>query len=149
MDNELTSKIIGAAIEAHRALGGPGLLERVYETALLYELTWRGLRCQQQVAIPVKYKHVMTKETLYLDLLVEEKIIIEVKATSQDCPISAAQLLTYLRLTGLQLGLLLNFGKKQMKEGITRLINTPPCVDSARENSALFTLSVSSEADKP
>ncbi len=110
MEAELTRKIIGAAIEVHRALGG-----RVYELSLL------ELRCQRQLAIPVKYKTI--RDLLFLDILVENKIIIEVKATELDHSVYQSQLLTYLRLSGMKLGLLLNFGKKQLKDGVCRVVN--------------------------
>ena len=123
MENELTKKIIGAAIETHRTLGGPGLLESIYEEALCHELSLLGLNFQRQLIVPVKYKNIVIRDPLFLDVLVESKIILEVKATELDHSIYQAQLLTYLRLTGLKLGLLLNFGKKQLKDGVCRVVN--------------------------
>jgi|SRR5216684_8288392 GxxExxY protein len=126
MENQISRQIIGAAIEVHRTLGGPGLLESIYEAALFHELTMQGLHCQRQIAIPVKYKNIVIRDPLFLDILVENKVIVEVKATEHDHPIHQTQLLTYLRLSGMKLGLLLNFGKKQVKEGISRMINGYP-----------------------
>jgi GxxExxY protein len=123
MENEISRKVIGAAIEVHKVLGGPGLLESIYEDALMYELTSVGLRCQKQVAVPVRYKDIVVRDPLFLDILVEDRVILEVKATEQDHSIFRTQLLTYLRLTNLYLGLLLNFGKMHMKDGISRVVN--------------------------
>jgi GxxExxY protein len=123
MEAELTRKIIGAAIEVHRTLGGPGLLESIYEEALCHELSVLGLQYQRQLAIPVKYKNIVIKDPLFLDILVENSIILEIKATDLDHSVYQAQLLTYLRLTGMKLGLLLNFGKKQLKDGVCRVVN--------------------------
>jgi GxxExxY protein len=124
VDNELSGQIIGAAIEVHRVLGGPGLLESIYEAALCHEFSLKKLNFQRQLSIPVRYKGVVIRDPLYLDLLVEGKIIVEVKATEQDPLIHQTQLLTYLRLTGIRLGLLINFGKRHVKDGICRLINS-------------------------
>ena len=123
LDNTLTYKIIGAAIEVHRTLGGPGLLESIYESALCHELTLQGLKFQSQVPVEVCYKGVIVREPLILDILVENQIIVEVKATEKENSIHEVQLLTYLRLTRLHLGLLINFGSKHIKEGIRRVIN--------------------------
>lgn len=123
MERELSGKIIGAAIEVQRTLGGPGLLESVYEEALCHELLLKGLSVQRQLNVPVIYKGMSIKEPLYLDILVENKVIIEVKAVEKDNPLFEVQLLTYLRLTNLKLGLLINFGKTYVKNGIIRVIN--------------------------
>ncbi|MGZ3634061.1 MAG: GxxExxY protein [Parachlamydiaceae bacterium] len=123
MENELSYKIIGAAIEVHRTLGGPGLLEGVYESALCHELQLMGLKIQTQLLIPVKYKNVVVSDPLCLDILVENRVIVEVKATEKEHAIYQAQLLTYLRLTGLKLGLLINFGQSSVKDGIHRVVN--------------------------
>jgi GxxExxY protein len=123
MENELSHKIIGAAIEVHRTLGGPGLLESIYESALCYELSLQGLNVQRQLAIPVLYKGSFIKDPLYVDVIVENKVIVEVKATEKDHPIFETQTLTYLRLTGIKLGLLINFGKDHVKDGISRIVN--------------------------
>ncbi|HSX10440.1 MAG TPA: GxxExxY protein [Chlamydiales bacterium] len=122
MENEISRKIIGAAIEVHRVLGGPGLLESIYEEALFYELITQGLHCKRQLPVPVKYKNIIIRDPLMLDILVENSVIVEVKATEQDHSIYETQLLTYLRLSKLRLGLLLNFGKKHLKDGISRVI---------------------------
>ena len=124
IDNELSSQIIGAAIEVHRILGGPGLLESIYEAALCREFFLRKLNFQKQLPISVQYKGSVIRDPLYLDLVVEGKIIVEVKATEQDSMIYQTQLLTYLRLTGTRLGLLINFGKRHLKDGVCRLINS-------------------------
>jgi GxxExxY protein len=124
VDNELSGQIIGAAIEAHRVLGGPGLLESIYEAALCHEFSLRKLNFQRQLPVAVQYKGVIIRDQLYLDLLVEGKIIVEAKATEHDPLIHKTQLLTYLRLTGMHLGLLINFGKRHVKDGICRLINS-------------------------
>jgi GxxExxY protein len=121
MENEISRKIIKAAIEVHRVLGGPGLLESIYETALYHELLLQGVKCQRQLSVPVKYKEITIRDPLFLDLLVEDKVIVEVKATDQDNPIYQKQLLTYLRLSGMRLGLLLNFGKSHIKDGLAGL----------------------------
>jgi GxxExxY protein len=123
VNNALTYKIIGAAMEVHRTLGGPGLLESIYESALCHELVLQGLKIQSQVPVEVCYKGVIIREPLVLDILVENQIIIEVKATEKENPIHEVQLLTYLRLTGLRLGLVINFGSRHIKEGVKRVIN--------------------------
>lgn len=122
-EDQLSYEIIGAAIEVHQTLGGPGLLESVYEGALCHELQLRGFQIQKQVTIPVKYKNMIVRDPLCLDILVERKVIIEVKATEKDHSIHQAQLLTYLRLTDLKLGLLINFGQSYVKDGIQRVVN--------------------------
>jgi GxxExxY protein len=122
-ENEISYKIIGAAIEVHRFLGGPGLLESVYESSLCHELSLTGLNFQKQLLVPVKYKNISVKEPLCLDIFVEKKVIIEVKASEKEHAIHQAQLLTYLRLTGAKLGLLINFGQKCVKDGVSRVIN--------------------------
>ena len=123
LDNSLSYKIIGAAIEVHRTLGGPGLLEKIYESALCHELSLQGLRTRTQVPVDVNYKGVKIRDPLFIDILVEDKIIVEVKATEKENPIHEVQLLTYLRLTGLRLGLVVNFGSRHLKDEISRVIN--------------------------
>ena len=123
MENEISKKVIGAAIETHRILGGPGLLEHIYEEALCYELSLIGLQYQRQLAVPVKYKGIIISNPLFLDILVANKVILEIKATELDHAIYQKPLLTYLRLSGMKLGLVLNFGKKQLKDGICRVVN--------------------------
>jgi GxxExxY protein len=122
-EDELSHQIIGASIEVHRTLGGPGLLESIYEAALCHELTLRELRIQRQRPVQVIYKGVAIKEPLFIDILVEDKVLIEVKATEKNHPIYETQVLTYLRLTGVKLGLLINFGTPYVKNGIARIIN--------------------------
>lgn len=123
LENALSEQIIDAAIEVHRTLGGPGLLESLYEEALYYELQLRHILVESQVLVPVSYKKRILKDPMRMDLLVDRKVIIEVKATDQPHPIHKAQLLTYLRLTGLKLGLVLNFGQGRLIDGIARVAN--------------------------
>jgi GxxExxY protein len=123
MEDDISQKIIGAAIEVHRTLGGPGLLESIYQSALCYELQLRGLQLKTQLIVPIKYKNTVVKDPLLLDMLVENKVIVEVKATEKEHVIHHAQLLTYLRLTGIKLGLLINFGQESVKDGIHRVVN--------------------------
>lgn len=123
MENEISYEVIGAAIEVHRMLGGPGLLESVYEAALCHELFLRGLHVQRQITVPIIYKGVKIKEPLFIDVIANEKVIIEVKATEKNHPIFETQVLTYLRLTKIKLGLLINFGYSNVKEGISRIVN--------------------------
>lgn len=122
MENNLSYKIIGAAIEVHSLLG-PGLSESVYEAALCHELSLRKMKVQRQVAVPVIYKNEIIKEPLFIDILVENKVLIELKATETDHPIFQSQVLTYLKLTNIKIGLLINFGKAQLKDGIYRVVN--------------------------
>jgi GxxExxY protein len=122
-DNLLTDQIIEAAIEVHRTLGGPGLLESLYEDALFHELHLRNIPVQAQVKVPVNYKNFTLREPMRLDLLVAGRVIIEIKATEMVQAIHKAQLLTYLRLTGLKLGLVLNFGQYRLIDGISRVVN--------------------------
>jgi len=128
MEKDLSEQVIEAAMEVHRLLGGPGLLETVYESALCHELALRGLHSQRQVPIPVKYKSAEVRDPLFLDILVEDKLIIEVKAINKDLPYYQIQLLTYLRLTGKEKGLLINFGKPRLSDGICHLVNCPECL---------------------
>ena len=123
MEDEISRTIIGAAIEVHRTLGGPGLLEGVYESCLCHELMLRGLQVQRQLIVPVNYKGTAVRDSLYIDILVQDKVIVEVKATEKEHPIHQVQLLTYLRLTGRKLGLLVNFGREYVKDGISRVVN--------------------------
>ena len=116
-------RLVDAAIEVHRTLGGPGLLESLYEEALYHELKLRNVSVQAQVQIPVIYKGYTLRNPMRLDLVVDGKVIIEVKATEQEQSVHKAQVLTYLRLTKLKLGLLLNFGQKLLRNGIERVVN--------------------------
>jgi GxxExxY protein len=122
-ENEISRVIYECAIEAHRTLGGPGLLESVYEEALAWELRQAGLKVQRQQELPIPYKGHTLASPLKIDLIVGEKVIVECKATVQYHTIYEAQLLTYLRLTGLKLGLVVNFGEKRVKDGIHRVVN--------------------------
>jgi GxxExxY protein len=122
-ENELSNKIIGAAIEVHRELGGPGLLEDIYEEALCCELGLRNIEVQRQVGLPVIYKGNELKKRLVLDVLVGEKVIVEVKAVDKYNTIFEAQLLTYLRLSNRKLGLVINFGASLIKDGVHRVVN--------------------------
>jgi len=122
-DNEISRAIVDAAIEVHRTLGGPGLLESVYEEALACELQLRGLDVRRQVYVPIPYKGRELANPLRIDLLVDEKVIVESKATTAYNPIFEAQVLTYLRLTGHRLGLVINFGERVVKDGLHRVVN--------------------------
>lgn len=123
VENFISGRIKDAAIEVHRILGGPGLLENVYEEALFRELQLRGIEVKRQVYVPMKYKGIILRDPLRIDLLVENKIIIEAKATEINHPIHKSQVLTYLRLTGLRLGLVLNFGQELLINGLFRVVN--------------------------
>ena len=118
----LTRRIIASAIEVHRNLG-PGLLESAYEQCLCRELADSGLGFQRQVKLPISYKGTLLDCGYCLDLLVEDKVIVELKSVSQLERIHEAQLLTYLKLTGMKLGLLLNFNVVLLKNGVKRLVN--------------------------
>lgn len=122
-ENEISQVIVDNAIEVHKTLGGPGLLESVYEEALSYELQMNGLRLKRQVEVPIKYKGKLLASPLKLDLLIEDKVIVEVKATTSYNTVFEAQTLTYLRLTNLKLGLVINFGERWVKNGIHRVVN--------------------------
>jgi GxxExxY protein len=121
--NVLTGEIVGAAIEVHRELGGPGLLEEIYEAAMVCELGLRGLDVKRQIAVPVLYKGYNVKKQHYLDLLVEGRVVVEVKAVEKHAKLFESQLLTYLRLTQLKVGLLINFGETQLRHGVRRVVN--------------------------
>ena len=120
--NELSSKIIGAAIEVHKMLG-PGLLESAYEECLCYEFGLRGLSNERQKVLPVIYKGKELDCGYRLDIVVANLIILELKSCERIEPIHQAQLLTYLKLSGLKLGLLLNFNVALMRDGIVRVVN--------------------------
>ncbi len=122
-ENELSRIILSAAIEVHRELGGPGLLESVYEEALAEELSLRGILVERQKQVPIPYKGKQLKTPLRIDLLIGGLVVVEVKATEQNLPIYNAQVLTYLRLTGLKLGMLINFGYALVKDGTQRIVN--------------------------
>ena len=122
MENEITERIIGAAIEIHRHLG-PGLLESAYEACLCYELSQLGLRFQRQLEVPVLYKGVKLDCGYRLDLLVEDSVIVEIKSTESLLPVFAAQLLTYLKICGKRVGLLINFNVPVLRNGLKRVAN--------------------------
>lgn len=121
-ENVLSYKIIGAALEVHRNLG-VGLLENTYETALAYELKKLGLTVEQQVTLPLIYKEIMIKNAYKIDLVIEGKVIVEIKSVIEIHPIFQAQLLTYLKLAHMKLGLLINFNTLLIKHGIHRVVN--------------------------
>lgn len=122
-EDKISHQIIDASIEVHRTLGGPGLFESIYEAALCHELILRGLRVHRQRPVQVVYKGVSIREPLFIDVVVEDKVLVEVKATEKNHPIYETQVHTYLRLTGIKLGLLVNFGAPYVKDGISRIIN--------------------------
>ena len=121
-ENEIGTIIVNAAIAVHRQLG-PGLLESVYEIVLAYELQQRGLGVNRQMPIPIRYQDMTFDEGFRADLLVAEKVIVELKSVEQVSETHKKQVQTYLRLTGCKLGFLLNFGEALMKRGITRVVN--------------------------
>lgn len=121
--NELSSAIIGAAIETQKTLGGPGLLEAVYEEALCHELGLKNIASQRQVSVPIEYKGTILAKPLVVDLIVNNTIIVENKTVSEHNPLFESQLLTYLRLCDLNLGLVINFGIYSLKNGIKRVVN--------------------------
>lgn len=121
-ENELSSIIIGAAIEVHTSLG-PGLLESAYEACLFYELQQIGLNVRRQVELPIIYKNVEIKVGYRLDIIVEDKIIVELKSVSALHDIHTAQMLTYLKLTNIGLGLIINFNETRIKHGLKRIVN--------------------------
>ena len=120
--NELTHAIIGAALEVHRTLG-PGLLEAVYEECLISELQMRGLQIDHQVQVPILYKGQEVGNPLIIDILVENCVIVELKTVHELQDIHSAQLLSYLRLTGNKLGLLINFNTVHLRDGLKRVVN--------------------------
>ena len=122
-ENEISKIIVECAIEVHRTIGGPGLVESVYEEAMAWELTQRGLDVQRQRPVPIKYKAQILGTPLRLDLMANAKVLIDGKATLEYNPIFEAQMLTYLRMTGLKLGLVINFGERYVANGIHRVVN--------------------------
>ncbi len=121
IENTITEKIIGCAIEVHKNLG-PGLLESAYEECLFYELQKIGLDVKKQVPLPLVYKEVKLDAGYRIDLLVENKVIIEIKAVDAIADIHKAQLMTYMKLSGIKIGLLINFNVLKLKDGIVRWI---------------------------
>ncbi len=121
-ENEISSKIIGASIEVHRQLG-PGLLESTYEACLAHELKLMGLEVKQQLPLPVVYKEIKLNAGYRIDLIVENKVIVEVKSIDVLAPIHTAQILTYLKLKEIKLGLLINFNSVKLIDGLKRIVN--------------------------
>jgi GxxExxY protein len=121
LHGELTEKILAAAIEVHRHLG-PGLLESAYRDCLAYELERRGHGVQREMAIPLVYKGLHVQTSYRIDLIVDRKVIVEIKVVKSFEPVHHAQLLTYLRFTSLRLGLLLNFNLPTLREGVRRVV---------------------------
>jgi GxxExxY protein len=124
-ENEISGIIIDCCIKVHRNLG-PGLLESVYEEALCYELSQKGLSFQRQKEFPVAYENIKLEMGFRADVIVEEKVIVEIKSVENIIPVYKKKLLTYLRLTGLKLGLLINFNVNLLKDGITRVVDKLP-----------------------
>lgn len=120
--NEISGQIVDAAMKVHSALG-PGLLESAYEACLIYELHKRGLHVQSQVPVPIHYESVTIDTGYRMDLLVENAVVVELKAVDKMIPLYDAQLLSQLRLSGRQLGLLINFHVEHLKDGIKRMVN--------------------------
>ena len=121
--NNVTSGIIGAAIDVHRALG-PGLLESAYEACLAYELIQREMKVKQQKPLPLIYRDVQLDCGYRIDLLVDDAVTLEIKSVDSLAPIHQAQLLSYLKLSGCEVGLLINFNVKLLKQGIVRMVNS-------------------------
>ena len=122
-ENEIGGAVVDCAIKVHRRLG-PGLLESVYEAVLSYELQNKGLLVQKQVPIPIIYENLFFKEAFRADLIVDDKVILELKSVDRVTKAHKKQLLTYLRLSSKRIGYLLNFGEALMKDGISRIINS-------------------------
>lgn len=121
VDEELTSKVIGAAIEVHRTLG-PGLLESVYEECLAYELELQGIQYRNQVWVDLHYKTLVLEKAYKLDLLIEDRLIVELKSVDELSSLHEAQLLTQMKLSKKKVGLLINFNVKVLKEGLMRRV---------------------------
>ena len=120
--DRLSKDVIGAAIEVHRVLG-PGLLESAYEQSLAWELTKIGAKIERQVLIPVRYKELRIEDGYRIDMLVNNELILELKSIESFQPVHTAQMLTYLKMTGFRLGLILNFKVDVMRKGIKRVVN--------------------------
>jgi GxxExxY protein len=123
--NQLTGRIIGAAVRVHRTLG-PGLLESAYEACLAYELGHDGLEVERQIGLPLTYGEVRLDCGYRLDLLVEDAVVVEVKAVEELLPLHEVQLLTYLRLSGRHVGLVLNFNVGKLTDGVRRVVDGFP-----------------------
>jgi len=121
-ENEIGRIVVDVAIKVHRELG-PGLLESVYEVVLAHELQGRGLKVERQVPVSISYQGLLFDEAFRADIIVGRKVILELKSVERVTDAHKKQLLTYLRLTGMKLGFLINFGEALMKDGITRIVN--------------------------
>ena len=121
-ENEIAKEVVDAAFQIHKRLG-PGLLESVYEVILTHELKKRGLRVARQVAIPITYDGIQFEEGFRADMIVEDKVIVELKCAESVSAAHKKQLLTYLRLTDKRLGILINFAEELIRDGITRVVN--------------------------
>lgn len=130
-ENEIGTVVVDSALALHRELG-PGLLESVYEVILAHELRQRGLQVERQVPVPIEYRGIKFEEAFRADILVEGKVVLELKSIEQVTRAHKKQLQTYLRLTGHKLGFLLNFGEALMKRGITRAVNGLEETDALR-----------------
>ena len=119
--NDITKEIIGAAIEVHKTLG-PGLLEKPYELCLIHELKLRGIKCESPKTVSIQYKGLVLDDSLKLDLVVENKVIVELKATKEILPVHRAQIMSYMKLSSINNGLIINFHVKLLKDGIERFI---------------------------
>jgi GxxExxY protein len=131
-ENELAKIVVDACYHIHTGLG-PGLLESVYEAVLAKELERRGLQVRRQVSVPIVWEDLTFDEGFRADLIVEDKLIIELKSVEKLAPLHAKQLLTYLRLTKTRLGLLVNFGEALIKDGIKRVVNGLPDSDIKKD----------------
>jgi len=127
-ENQIGERVIAAGIQVHRALG-PGLLESVYEAVLAYELQRRGLSVRRQVPVPIRYEGLSFDEGFKADLIVDDRVILELKSVVQLSPAHRKQVQTYLRLSGLKLGYLFNFGEALLGDGIVRAVNGLPDLD--------------------
>ncbi len=136
--NDLTDKIIGAAVEVHRELG-PGLLESAYEACLFFELEQGGLKVERQKALPVLYKNIRVDCGYRLDLLIEDKVVVELKSIEALLPIHKAQVISYLKISGCKVGLLINFNVTLLKDGIRRIVNSvPQSAQRAQRNNTII-----------
>lgn len=122
-ENEISRVVVDSVIEVHKTLGGPGLLESIYRDALTFEIKSRGVEVEKEKFVPVQYKGQVISTPLRLDLLVGKLVIVECKAVITYNPIFESQTLTYLRMTGLKLGMVINFGQRLVKHGIHRVVN--------------------------
>lgn len=121
-ENALSNKVIGAAIEVHKTIG-PGLLEGIYQKCLAYELKLQGFNITTEAPLPVRYKDIEFEDAYRVDLMVEDKLVVELKAVETILPVHMAQLLSYLKMSGLKLGLLVNFNVPKLRDGVKRIVN--------------------------